>query len=83
LFDPSTDGSFAHQLEQRILRILSGDPETMGLYRALVSCQDWQQFKFTTGEIKGYETVLQLMLEIARGMNQENAASRESDRRLS
>lgn len=83
MFDQTTDGSFAAQLERRILLVLSGDAETMGLYRSVLSSQDWATFKGVTGEIKGYENVLQMMVEIARGMNNENAARRETDKRLS
>jgi len=82
------DGLFASQLERRIMLILSGDETNTGLYRSVLSSQTWEQFNRTAGEISGYEKVLDLMVETARALNDDETErqrqrQRATDKRLS
>ena len=64
------DATFAAALEREIALRLQGDINTPGLYRTILSSQNWEIFQFGKGSIFAYEEVLKLMREVARRMNE-------------
>jgi hypothetical protein len=71
-----SDIAFANALERAIMKALSGDKDTQGLYQSLRGAQNWEAFQRACGRIDGYEAVLAEMRKITRYMN---AGSDERD----
>jgi hypothetical protein len=64
------DLAFASALERWLRRELDGEEgRQLGLYRSLMG-GDWDTVTRTRGLIFGYERVLEVMVEIAREMNE-------------
>lgn len=65
------DLAFAHLLERSILREIHGDGDKhQGLFRGFLSAQNFEDVVRNKATIQAYETVLKMMVEIARDMNE-------------
>jgi len=65
------DLAFAHLLERAILREIHGDGDKhQGLFRGFLSAQNFEEVIRNKATIQAYDTVLKMMVEIARDMNE-------------
>jgi len=65
------DLAFAHLLERSILTDLHGDNDKQqGLFRHLLSAQNWEEVIRIKATIQTYERVLETMRQIAHDMNE-------------
>jgi hypothetical protein len=67
------DLEFKAILERQLLVKLRGEDGQGGFYRGILSCEDMESFNRTKGQIQAYEHVLELMQEIAKHMNENEA----------
>jgi hypothetical protein len=80
MFD-RTDAAFAFKLERAIVKILSGDENTPGLFRTLLTAQNWESVLITKGQIQAYENLLDhVMKDVVTSMNGEKQARHQADR---
>jgi hypothetical protein len=76
------DASFASHLERAIIKILSGDNDVPGLYRSILSAQNWDAVLLAKGQIQAYEDVLNEMRNVARRMNGDQQTRNQTDRAM-
>jgi hypothetical protein len=73
------DLEFKFVMERELRRLLHGDDGEGGLYRGLLSCEDWDSVNRTKGSIIAYENVLKTMQEVAKRMNENEEPVRHSN----
>lgn len=76
------DYAFRDQLERLINRILNGDNDEVGLYRALKGSPSWDHFQRAAGRIEALELVLKEMEALAQRMNGEAPVRQQYDRMM-
>jgi len=71
MLDPR-DNTFAARVERQIRAILggSGDGKTPGLYQTILSSPSWDDFNRARATIIAYETVLRIMMETSKHMDE-------------
>ena len=72
------DLEFKAIMERQLLMKLRGEDGQGGLYRGMLSCVDFDSFNRTRSEIQAYEHVIELMQEVAKRMNENEAPMRVS-----
>jgi hypothetical protein len=63
------DATFAVRLERKILQLLEGDTAENGLFRQLLTVNDWDTFNRSKARILALEEVLKVMQEVRQEMN--------------
>jgi len=79
MLDPS-DNSFAFQLERMIHFALGGDNKTPGLYQQILAVQTWEEFVRMRANIVTYQTVLNMMKDVAKKINQSEGEPTYDDK---
>ena len=69
MLDPR-DNMFAARLERQIRLILGGDGKNPGLYQTILASPTWDDFNRARAQIVAYETVLRIMQETAKNMDE-------------
>ncbi len=72
------DLEFKAIMERQLLMLLRGDDGQGGLYKGLLSCEDWDSVNRTKATIIAYENVLKTMQEVAKRMNENEEPMRAS-----
>jgi hypothetical protein len=73
MLDPH-DNSFAAQLERMIGFALGGDQKTPGLYQSILAVPSWDEFVRMRATIVTYQTVLNMMRDVAKRIDKSEGA---------